>query len=217
MEDTKIVLQASTAEKLQLDNFVKVRQNFNGFAFDYYGDVNNPLFKRTRISPLYHNDSGMLGYLEISLVNICEKNWGEGVFSMGGGIDIPESILNALTKLNPKLRTDFTRDFKVDERSVENLAISPLLGVDLPESVYFNSYHPSYHTIPNRINAFYKKYDEDLRIMGGYLSKMHQWVEHAKKGLIGKERINYQGLARLVGFNRLELESQERKTLSEQK
>lgn len=196
-----IEIPADACSNVELDTIVSRARPFEGVVVDFMGDsFEDSYYVRTRISDLYESKQGLFGYIMISRTGKkgSEDEWGH----MGGAIEVPGSLIEKLRERDQKLAETFAKDFGVFILSPSDTNISPFFGIDLPEDTYYWCAHPSAHNIPKDKENFIKRYQTDIKIVTGYLSKMDQWIEHANAGVFGKQKIIYDGLALKVGNRR---------------
>ena len=195
-----ITITPDDARNVTLDRDVSTHHSYSGGTFDYIGNTpETSSFIRTRISEVYRSQKGLIGYLELSRVGLLDD---KNMPGMLGIIEVPSSIIHRLTGLGGKLVDRFSHDFKVKLDKPDNTNISPFLNVELPEDEYYWCCHPNAHNIPESVREFKRKYKEDLLILTGYMSRMDQWLNHAFLDKMGREKIEYDGTARLVGPKR---------------
>lgn len=204
MSNELVRITPEACSHITLDNFVSRAKPFEGVVFDFLGDSPETAhYVRTRISDIYRSRKDLFGYLEISRTGEggSPSEW----YHMLGVIEVPGSIVDTMRERDSELLRRFAHDFKVDINSPDNAQIAPFFGFELPEDTYYWCAHPKAHNVPRDKAEFFERYGEDMLILTGYLSKMDQWIEHAMAGMMGKERLQYDGIARQVGARRYNL------------
>lgn len=210
-----------------LDDCVSQEHPFEGAKVDFVGDdLNSAVFARMRISAMYRNRSNMYGYLELSRekykaesliqapsnvkpTSLCKElavKTAEPekiiLFNIHGIIEVPQSLLEELKRISEQTYKAFVHDFEIHSNSPDNINIAPFSGITLPEQTYFYCCHPKTHHMSFDEDQFLKDNQTDILILTGYLSKMDQWVDHARDRKFGKLKLVYEGLAKEVGARR---------------
>jgi len=172
-----------------------------------------------RVSPVYRNEFGILGYLEFSRMQYgpgktiphfmlehipAEILLPDNTLKPGNVIyidqllgvhEVPESLIKSLetgSRKKSKRAQIFVHDFKINYDSPEDLSKPQFEGIPFEEENYYVAYRPNAHFVDiSDKEAFASRVKLDFAIVLKHLFRMQEWLRYAKSQGWNARKLEY--------------------------